>query len=161
MVAVWRARRAKRGGAVEREWADYHDARYCVASATARRFDGRFWALGIKAGEEVIVPAVTFIATADAVVLCGGVPVFVDIDPETYQVDPDAIETAITERTKAIASSTTQATLATLTASKSSPNGTVCPSWKIAPTRKGRNGGIGKSAPTSPAVASVSSRAKV
>jgi dTDP-4-amino-4,6-dideoxygalactose transaminase len=61
-----------------------------------------FWALGIKHGDEVIVPAVTFIATSDAVVLCGGVPVFVDIDPETYQIDTEAIEAAITEKTKSI-----------------------------------------------------------
>lgn len=87
----------------EGEWADDHDARYCVAVCNGTvALMVAFWALGIKAGEEVIVPAVTFIATADAVVLCGGVPVFVDIDPETDQVDPDAIETAITERTKAI-----------------------------------------------------------
>jgi dTDP-4-amino-4,6-dideoxygalactose transaminase len=87
----------------EREWADYHDARYCVAVGNGTvALMVAFWTLDIRRGEEVIVPAVTFSATADAVVLCGGVPVFVDIDPETYQIDPDAMEAAITERTKAI-----------------------------------------------------------
>jgi dTDP-4-amino-4,6-dideoxygalactose transaminase len=59
-------------------------------------------AAGIGPGDEVIVPAVTFIASASAVVLANAVPVFVDIDPETYQLDPAAVEAAITERTKAI-----------------------------------------------------------
>lgn len=87
----------------EKEWANYHDARYCIAVCNGTvALMVAFWALGIKHGDEVIVPAVTFIATSDAAVLCGGVPVFVDIDPETYQIDPDAIEAAITERTKAI-----------------------------------------------------------
>lgn len=87
----------------EREWAAYHDAQHCVAVCNGTvALMVAFWSLGIRHGDEVIVPAVTFIATSDAVVLCGGVPVFVDIDPETYQIDPGAVEAAINERTKAI-----------------------------------------------------------
>ena len=87
----------------EREWADYHDSRYCIAVANGTiALMCTFWALGVQPGDEVIVPAVTFIASADAAVLCRGVPVFVDIDPQTYQIDPDALEAAITHRTKAI-----------------------------------------------------------
>ena len=57
---------------------------------------------GIEAGDEVIVPAVTFVASGTAVILANAVPIFVDIDPETYQISPDATETSITNKTKAI-----------------------------------------------------------
>lgn len=87
----------------EREWARYHDAAHCVAVANGTvALMCAFRALGVGHGDEVIVPAVTFCATSDAVDLCGGVPVFVDIDAETYQIDPAAIEAAVTGRTKAI-----------------------------------------------------------
>jgi dTDP-4-amino-4,6-dideoxygalactose transaminase len=59
-------------------------------------------ALGIGCGDEVIVPAYTFVATASAVLGVGAVPVFVDIDPETLNMDPAGIETAITARTTAV-----------------------------------------------------------
>ena len=57
----------------------------------------------IKPGEEVIMPAYTFVSTADAFVLRGAVPVFVDIRPDTMNIDEDLIEAAITDKTKAIA----------------------------------------------------------
>jgi perosamine synthetase len=57
---------------------------------------------GIGPGDEVIVPSFTFIATANSVLHAGGTPVFVDIDPRTYNIDPSKIEAAITPRTKAI-----------------------------------------------------------
>jgi perosamine synthetase len=59
-------------------------------------------ALGVKQGDEVIVPSFTFAATANAVALTGATPVFVDIDPQTFNIDPAAIEAAITPRTRAI-----------------------------------------------------------
>ncbi|MEW6042134.1 MAG: aminotransferase class I/II-fold pyridoxal phosphate-dependent enzyme, partial [Elusimicrobiota bacterium] len=59
-------------------------------------------ALGIGKGDEVIVPANTFIATAEPVVQCGARPVFVDVDPETALMLPDVVEKAITSKTKAI-----------------------------------------------------------
>jgi perosamine synthetase len=58
--------------------------------------------LGIQPGDEVIVPTLTYVATANAVVYCGGKPVFVDSDPLTWNMDPAKIEGAITARTKAI-----------------------------------------------------------
>jgi dTDP-4-amino-4,6-dideoxygalactose transaminase len=59
-------------------------------------------AAGIREGDEVIVPPYTFLASATAVVESNAVPVFVDIDPETYNLDPGRIEAAITPRTRAI-----------------------------------------------------------
>jgi len=59
-------------------------------------------ALGIGPGDEVIVPTLTFVATANAVRYCGATPVFVDCEPETWNMDPDLIEVRITPRTKAI-----------------------------------------------------------
>jgi perosamine synthetase len=59
-------------------------------------------ALGIGAGDEVIVPTLTYIATANAVVYAGATPVFVDSTPGTWQIDPEDVERRITPRTKAI-----------------------------------------------------------
>jgi dTDP-4-amino-4,6-dideoxygalactose transaminase len=58
--------------------------------------------LNIKKNDEIIMPSYTFVSTANAFVLRGGVPVFVDIDPKTLNIDPKKIEKAITKRTKAI-----------------------------------------------------------
>jgi len=59
-------------------------------------------ALGIKSGDEVIVPAITWVATAMAVVYVGAIPVFVDIEPDTLCLDPQQLQRAITSKTKAI-----------------------------------------------------------
>src|SRR6185436_841845 len=59
-------------------------------------------ALGVGAGDEVITVPMTFMATAEAISYCGAKPVFVDIDEQTYTLDPDLLESAITPKTKAI-----------------------------------------------------------
>lgn len=59
-------------------------------------------ALGIGPGDEVIVPAFTWVATANVVLYCGATPVFVDIDPHTYNLDPAQLASALTERTRAV-----------------------------------------------------------
>ncbi|MBM4168823.1 MAG: DegT/DnrJ/EryC1/StrS family aminotransferase [Ignavibacteria bacterium] len=59
-------------------------------------------ALGIKPGDEIVTTSFTFVATTETIVLLGGVPVYVDIDPKTFNIDPARIESAITKRTKAI-----------------------------------------------------------
>jgi dTDP-4-amino-4,6-dideoxygalactose transaminase len=59
-------------------------------------------ALGISAGDEVIVPDFTFVATASAVLFANALPVPVDVDPETYCIHPDLVEAAVTSRTKAV-----------------------------------------------------------
>ena len=58
--------------------------------------------LDIKGGDEVLVPPYTFISTVQAILMNGAMPVFVDIDPDTYQIDPSKIEAKITSRTRAI-----------------------------------------------------------
>ena len=59
-------------------------------------------AAGVRLGDEVIVPSYTFVATAASVALVGAVPVFVDVDPATYCIDPASVEAAVTERTRAV-----------------------------------------------------------
>lgn len=59
-------------------------------------------ALGIGPGDEVILPALTYVATANSVVYCGAKPVFVDSEPDTWNIDPERIEEAVTPRTRAI-----------------------------------------------------------
>lgn len=87
----------------EKEFADYIGTEYATTVPNGTQaLELAFKAIGLDPGDEVIVPAVTFIASASAVVLSNGVPVFVDVDPETYQLCPDAVEEAITEDTKAI-----------------------------------------------------------
>ena len=77
--------------------------RECVAvnSGTSGQHLGML-ALGVGPGDEVIVPAFTCAATANSVAVTGATPVFVDVDPETFTVDPAAVEAAITERTVGI-----------------------------------------------------------
>ena len=60
------------------------------------------WSLDLQPGDEVITTPFTFVATANAIVIAGATPVFVDIDPDTLLIDPDKIEQAITEKTRAI-----------------------------------------------------------
>jgi perosamine synthetase len=87
----------------ERALADFSGAREAVAvsSGTAALHAAAF-AIGIGPGDEVILPPMTFVATANAVVFQGGTPVFADIEPDTLLINPDEIEKKITPRTKAI-----------------------------------------------------------
>ncbi len=87
----------------EQAFAGAHAIAHCVGTSSGT--DGNhlaLWALGIGPGDEVIVPANTFIATAWGATLCGATPVFVDCDPESYNLDPTKVEAKITPRTKAI-----------------------------------------------------------
>src|SRR5690606_18598452 len=59
-------------------------------------------AVGVGAGDEVILPPYTFVACVNAILMLGAIPVFVDTDPETFQINAAKIESAITERTSAI-----------------------------------------------------------
>lgn len=72
-----------------------------VSSGTAALHSAIF-ATGIKKGDEVIVPAITFVATANSVLYLGGIPLFADIEPDTLLIDPGFVQNLITPRTKAI-----------------------------------------------------------
>lgn len=89
--------------AFEREFADYCGTKHCVAlsNGTAALHLGLL-ALGVQADDEVITSPNTFLASAEAITYCGAVPVFVDIDPATANLDPRLVERAITPRTRAI-----------------------------------------------------------
>ena len=82
---------------------EYVGARYVIPtdSCTSALHLG-LWALGVGPGDEVIIPDLTWVATANAVKYVGAKPVFADIDPQTWCMDPKSVEQLITERTKAI-----------------------------------------------------------
>ena len=89
--------------AFEEEMASYCETRFAVGVASGT--DALHLALlacGIKPGDEVITSAFTFIATAEAITNCGAMPVFVDIDGRTYNIDPAQIEQKITPKTRAV-----------------------------------------------------------
>jgi len=87
----------------EKNFAGFAKARHAVAVNTGTAaLHLALWAAKVKAGDEVILPSFTFIATAEAVLLAGARPVFVDVDLCTYNVDPSKIEAAITDKTEVI-----------------------------------------------------------
>jgi dTDP-3-amino-3,4,6-trideoxy-alpha-D-glucose transaminase len=87
----------------ERAFAEYVGAEECVGvSNGTAAIQLALQACGVGAGDEVVVPANTFFATAEAVSTAGATPVFVDCDPVTYNLDPARIEEVITERTRAV-----------------------------------------------------------
>ncbi len=87
----------------EEAFAAFHAAEYCITTNSGTT---ALWvslkAAGVKAGDEVILPAYTFIATASAVLMANAVPVFVDAELETFNIDPELIEAAITDQTRVI-----------------------------------------------------------
>ena len=90
-------------GEFAERFAQLHGARYglCVANGTIALV-AALQAAGVRFGDEVIVPAYTWDGTATAVLFAGGVPVFADVDPETYCLDMESVRQAITPRTRAI-----------------------------------------------------------
>ena len=88
---------------VGEKFAAYHNAKYGIPLANGTvALQCALKAAGITAGDEVIVPALTFVATGTSAVCVNAVPIIVDIDPLTYNISPEAIVNAITPRTKAI-----------------------------------------------------------
>lgn len=82
---------------------EFVGAKYCITCANGTdALQIAQMALGIGPGDEVITPGFTYIATAETVALLGAKPVYVDVDPRTYNIDPALLEQAITPRTKAI-----------------------------------------------------------
>lgn len=87
----------------EKDFAAAQQVKYCLGTSSGTDANHLvLWGLGIGAGDEVIIPANTFIATAWGATLCGATPVFVDCHPESYNIDPAKVEAAITSKTKAI-----------------------------------------------------------
>jgi L-glutamine:scyllo-inosose aminotransferase len=86
-----------------RAWAEHVGSRHAIVAANGTvTLEVILRAIGVEAGDEVIVPALTWIATASAPVYLNAVPVFADVDPETLCIDPASIEPLITPRTRAI-----------------------------------------------------------
>jgi len=87
----------------EKKWAELIGAKRCLAVVNGTNaLIASLVQLGIGGGDEVLVPPYTFIATTASILQAGAMPVFVDTDPETFQIDPSKIEARITPRTKAI-----------------------------------------------------------
>jgi UDP-2-acetamido-2-deoxy-ribo-hexuluronate aminotransferase len=88
---------------LEERLAAYTGAKHCIsASSGTDALLISLMAIGIKPGDEVITTAFSFIATAEVIVLLGAKPVFVDIEPDTCNINSSLIEARITDRTKAI-----------------------------------------------------------
>ncbi|MFA5839718.1 MAG: DegT/DnrJ/EryC1/StrS family aminotransferase [Candidatus Margulisiibacteriota bacterium] len=88
---------------LEKEFAAYVGTKFAVGVASGT--DALHLALracGIQAGDEVLLPTFTFVATAEAIAYCGAKPVFVDIDASSFNIDPSALEAKLTAKTKAI-----------------------------------------------------------
>jgi len=87
----------------EKDFAKFVRAKHAIAVNTGTAaLHLALWAAGVKTNDEVIVPSFTFISSAESVALTGARPVFVDVDPKSYNIDPKKIEAAITEKTMAI-----------------------------------------------------------
>jgi perosamine synthetase len=87
----------------EREFAAYCHTRHGIATSSGTTaLHLVLAALGVRPGDEIIVPNITFVATANAVTYCGAKPVFVDVSPYTWNIDPDEVASAITARTRGI-----------------------------------------------------------
>jgi perosamine synthetase len=92
-----------RVGEFEQRFAEYVGAREAVAvSSCTTALHLALVAAGVQQGDEVLCPSLSFVATANAIVCAGAKPVFVDIDPFTFNIDPNHVQRAITPRTKAI-----------------------------------------------------------
>jgi len=88
---------------LEEKLAAFAGTRHCITCANGTdALQIAQMAFGVGPGDEVITPGFTYIATAETVAVLGAKPVYVDIDPKTYNLDPEKLEAAITPRTKAI-----------------------------------------------------------
>ena len=90
-------------GEFEKAFSRFHKSKHAITTSNGTvSLHLIFLAMGIGAGDEVIVPDFTYVASANAVRYVGATPVFVDCEPDTFNIDPDAIEERLTRKTKAI-----------------------------------------------------------
>jgi UDP-2-acetamido-2-deoxy-ribo-hexuluronate aminotransferase len=88
---------------LEERLSDYTGAKYCISCANGTdALQIALMAIGVGPGDEVITPAFSYIATAEATSLLGAKPIYVDVDPKTFNINPALIEEKITKKTKAI-----------------------------------------------------------
>lgn len=106
LIGVLRSGRwflAERVEEFEKRFAAFQDAQFGVAVSNGTvALQVALEAIELQPGDEVIVPAYTFIATASAVAMVGGIPIFADVEPGTYNLSPASVEAALTERTRAL-----------------------------------------------------------
>ncbi len=103
MESGWISSAGKYIGLFEKEFAEYCGVRHAVACCNGTvALHLALLALGVEAGDEVIVPTLTFVATPNAVSYCGAKPVFADSENTTWNLDPEQVEAKITPRTKGI-----------------------------------------------------------
>lgn len=103
LESAWISSRGKYVERFEHAFADFCGVKHAVSCSNGTTaLHLALLALGIGCGDEVIVPTLTFVATANAVTYCGARPVFVDAEPKTWNIDPTLIEAKITSRTKGI-----------------------------------------------------------
>lgn len=89
--------------AFEKEFAEFHQSKHGIAITNGTHaIEVALIAMGVGPGHEVIIPDYTFVATASAALCCGAMPVMVDVERDSQNIDPDLVEEAITPRTKAI-----------------------------------------------------------
>ena len=87
----------------EQELADFTNTKYAIAcSSGSDAISLSLFAMDLQPGDEVLCPAFTFIATGTMIAVLGAVPVFVDVDPVTFNIDPTKLEEKITKKTKGI-----------------------------------------------------------
>ncbi len=99
----WISSNGKYIGAFEEAYAQFCGVRHAVATNNGTTaLHASLTALGVGPGDEVIIPTVTFVATANAVHYCGATPIFVDVLPNSLNIDPDQIKNHITSRTRGI-----------------------------------------------------------
>jgi dTDP-4-amino-4,6-dideoxygalactose transaminase len=99
----YHARKHEKQGEFAERFARFHDAKYGICTNSgAAALEVSLRAAGVKPNDEVIVPALTFTATASAALLIGAVPVFVDVDPDSYCIDVGKFKDAISQKTRAV-----------------------------------------------------------
>lgn len=90
-------------GEFEKSFAAYQHSKHCISAANGTlTLELILEALGIGAGDEVILPAISFISSATAIARVGAIPVFVDIEEHSFNIDPERVREALTPRTKAV-----------------------------------------------------------